>query len=228
MHILIGVVLLLLLLFGPQLWVQAVMKRHGRPRGDFPGTGGEFARHLLDRLQLTDVRLEASNSGDHYDPAGKVVRLTPDKLNGRSLTAITVAAHEVGHALQDRLDYKPLRWRTRLALLAQTIQQLGNGLFILAPLVTAATRAPSSAFMMLAAGVASFASAALVHLVTLPVEWDASFRRALPLLEAGGYLSAGDQRAARQILTAAAFTYVAGSLASLLSLWRWLRWLRGA
>ena len=226
MHILIGVLILLLLLFGPQLWVQAVLKRHSQPRPDFPGTGGEFARHLLDQLELEDIQLEASDAGDHYDPASKVVRLTPDKLNGRSLTAITVAAHEVGHALQDRLDYKPLRWRTRLAVLAQTIQQLGNGLFILAPLVTAATRAPSSAIVMLTAGVASFGSAALVHLVTLPVEWDASFRRALPLLEAGRYLSDRDQHAARQILTAAAFTYVAGSLASLLSLWRWLRWIR--
>jgi Zn-dependent membrane protease YugP len=226
MHILIGVLILLLLLFGPQLWVQTVLKRYSRPRSDFPGTGGEFARHLLDQLELKDIQLEASDAGDHYDPAGKVVRLTPDKLNGRSLTAITVAAHEVGHALQDRLGYKPLLWRTRLAVLAQTIQQLGNGLFILAPLVIAATRAPSSAIVMLTAGVASFGSAALVHLVTLPVEWDASFRRALPLLEAGRYLSDQDQRAARQILTAAAFTYVAGSLASLLSLWRWLRWIR--
>jgi len=134
MHILIGILLLLLLLFGPQLWVQAVLKRHSQPRGDFPGTGGEFARHLLDQLQLGTIQLEAS---DHYDPVGKVVRLTPDKLNGKSLTAITVAAHEVGHALQDKLGYTPLRWRTRLALLAQAIQQLGNGLFILAPLVAA-------------------------------------------------------------------------------------------
>jgi len=79
---------------------------------------------------------------------------------------------------------------------------------------------------MLTAGLASFGSAALLHLVTLPVEWDASFRRALPLLASGQYLSAKDQRGARQILTAAAFTYVAGSLASLLNLWRWLRWFR--
>jgi len=226
MHILIGIALLLLLLFGPRLWVQSVLRRHDRPRDDFPGTGGEFARHLLTQLHLDQVTLEPGENGDHYDPVSKTVRLTPDKLNGKSLTAITVAAHEVGHALQDQLGYRPLRWRSRLAVLAQAIQQLGNALFILAPLVSGLTRAPSSAFLMLAAGVASFGSAALLHLVTLPVEWDASFRRALPLLEAGGYLSPRDQRAARHILTAAAFTYVAGSLASLLSLWRWLRWIR--
>lgn len=226
MHILIGTVFVLVLLFGPQIWVQSVMRRHAKPRNDFPGNGGEFARHLLNQLQLQHVDVEATDKGDHYDPATRTVRLTPDKLNGRSLTAITVAAHEVGHALQDKLAYPPLRWRSRLALLAMTAQQVGNGLIILAPVVTAVTRAPSSALLMLVAGLASFGSAALVHLVTLPVEWDASFRRALPLLEAGQYLSGQDQQGARRILTAAAFTYVAGSLASLLNIWRWLRWVR--
>ena len=226
MHILVAALIVLLLLFGPNLWVQQVLKRHAAPRDDFPGTGGEFARHLLQRLQLNEVRVESSTVGDHYDPGARTVRLTPDKFNGKSLTAVTVAAHEVGHALQHRLGYQPLRWRTGLATLAQAAQQLGNGLIILAPLVTLATRAPSTAGIMLIAGLASFGSAALVHLITLPVEWDASFRRALPLLDAGGYLSGTDRRHARQILTAAAFTYVAASLASLLNLWRCLRWLR--
>ncbi|MGD2075609.1 MAG: zinc metallopeptidase [Gammaproteobacteria bacterium] len=226
MHILIASLLVLLLLFGPQLWVQHVLKRHGRARDDFPGTGGDFARHLLKRLELRQVGVEASEQGDHYDPAARMVRLTPDKLNGKTLTAVTVAAHEVGHALQHKLGYRPLQWRSRLAVLAQAAQQVGNGLILLAPVVSALTRAPSSAGVMLLAGLASFGSAALVHLITLPVEWDASFRRALPLLDAGGYLAGRDRRDARQILTAAALTYVAASLASLLNLWRWLRWLR--
>ncbi len=226
MPIVIITLLLLLLLFGPQLWVRAVMRRHSRPRDDFPGTGGQFASHLLTQLGLDQVKVEATESGDHYDPVSLSVRLSPENLNGKSLTAVAVAAHEVGHALQDKLGYRPLRWRTRLATLAMGAQQLGNGLFVLAPLIGAVTRAPSPMLLLLAAGLASFGSAALVHLVTLPVEWDASFRRALPLLEAGGYLSENDHKKARQILTAAAFTYVAGSLASLLNLWRWLRWLR--
>lgn len=223
MHIALIVLLLFAVLFGPQLWVRAVMKRHSMPRQDYPGTGGEFAQHLLNRLDMHQVGIETSEKGDHYDPLARKVRLSPDNFDGKSLTAVAIAAHEVGHALQDKLGYRPLRWRTRLALFANLAQQLGNGLFILAPLASALTRAPSSALLMLAAGLASFGTAALVHLVTLPVEWDASFRRALPLLEAGGYLSADDQRKARQILTAAALTYVAGSLASLLNLWRWLR-----
>jgi Zn-dependent membrane protease YugP len=214
-----------LLLFCPQLWVQVVLRRHSEPRADFPGTGGEFARHLLTQLGLESVNVEPTDAGDHYDPASRTVRLTADRLYGKSLTAVVVAAHEDGHALQHRLGYPPLRWRTRLAALAIATQQLGNGLFLLAPLVAAITRSPSSGLLMLVAGLASFGSAALVHFVTLPVEWDASFRRTLPLL-AAGYLSAEDRKNARQILSAAALTYVAGSLASLMNLWRWRCWIR--
>lgn len=226
MHILLATVLVLIVLFGPQLWVQAVFRRHSRSRPELAGNGGQFARHLLDRLQMPDVSVETANGGDHYDPVSKTVRLDKERLEGKSLTSIVVAAHEVGHALQDKLGYRPLRWRSRLAALAQVAQQLGNVLFVLAPVVAGLTRAPSVAVIMLLAVIASFGSAALLHLVTLPVEWDASFRRALPLLEAGHYLSDSDQAAARQILTAAAFTYVAASLASLLNLWRWMRWAR--
>ncbi len=226
MHILLGIALLLIILFGPQLWVQAVLRRHAKPRSDLAGSGGEFARHLLNQLHMASVEVELTNEGDHYDPVSKTVRLNKDRLEGKSLTAVVVAAHEVGHALQDKLGYGPLRWRSRLAVLAQAAQQLGNLLFVLAPVAAGLTRAPSVAAIMLLAVVASFGSAALLHLITLPVEWDASFRRALPLLEAGHYLSDSDQAAARQILTAAAFTYVAASLASLLNLWRWMRWIR--
>ena len=226
MHIVLITLVLLALLFGPQLWVRAVMKRHARPRDDYPGTGGEFAHHLLNQLDMQQVGVETSDKGDHYDPLARTVRLSPGNFEGKSLTAVAVAAHEVGHALQDKLGYRPLRWRTRLALFANLAQQLGNGLIILAPLMSALTKAPSSALLLLVAGLASFGTAALVHLVTLPVEWDASFRRALPLLEAGSYLSPEDQRKAKRILTAAALTYVAGSLASLLNLWRWLRLLK--
>ena len=92
--------------------------------------------------------------------------------------------------------------------------------------IAALTRAPATGLLVLLAGVLTMGIATLVHLVTLPVEWDASFRRALPVLEQGGYVSAADMEGARRILTAAAFTYVAASLASLLSLWRWLAFLR--
>lgn len=210
-------------LFGPQLWVNWVMRRYSVPRNDFPGTGGELARHLLDRFGLQQIQVGITPKGDHYDPVAKAVRLDAAHYSERSLTAIVIAAHEVGHALQDASGYRPLRWRHRLVGFANFAQQLGNGLILATPIIAAVARLPAVGLLLLAGGIASIGSAALVHLVTMPVEWDASFRRALPLLEAGDYIPKQDLPAARRILRAAAFTYVAGALASLLSLWRWLR-----
>jgi len=94
------------------------------------------------------------------------------------------------------------------------------------PLATALARTPMAGILVLMAGIATMGISTLVHLLTLPVEWDASFRRALPALQQGNYLSSDDMRGARRILTAAALTYVAASLASLLNLWRWVAFLR--
>ncbi|NIR58847.1 MAG: zinc metallopeptidase [Gammaproteobacteria bacterium] len=223
MHVLIPMALLLLVLFGPQLWTRAVLARYARPREDFPGTGGEFARHLLDRAGLAGVRVEAAQEGDHYDPAARAVRLTPDKLGGRSLTAVVVAAHEVGHALQDQVGYRPLRLRHRLVALAGSAQRLGMGLLVGAPILMGVTRSPVAGLLLALGGLASFGSAVAVHFVTLPVELDASFNRALPLLRAGRYLPDRDLPAARRILTAAALTYVSAALASVLNFRRWWR-----
>ncbi|HEY9199264.1 MAG TPA: zinc metallopeptidase [Gammaproteobacteria bacterium] len=210
------------ILFGPQLWVDRVMLRYSAQRSDFPGTGGELARHLLDRFDLQTIQVGVTHKGDHYDPIGRTVRLDEAHFAGRSLAAIVIAAHEVGHALQDAGGYRPLMWRQRLVGFANAAQRLGNGLILATPLIVALTRLPSSGLLLLA-GIASIGSAALIHLITLPVEWDASFKRALPLLEAGRYIPESDLPAARRILRAAALTYVAGALASLLNLWRWLR-----
>lgn len=210
------------ILFGPQLWVDRVMRRHSVPRSDFPGTGGELARHLLDRFDLRTIQVGVTQTGDHYDPVDRTVRLDEAHFAGRSLTAIVIAAHEVGHALQDASGYRPLVWRQRLVGFANFAQRLGNGLILATPLIAAITRLPSSGLLLLA-GIVSIGSAAFIHLITLPVEWDASFKRALPLLEAGRYIPESDLPAARHILRAAALTYVAGALASLLNLWRWLR-----
>jgi Zn-dependent membrane protease YugP len=153
------------------------------------------------------------------------VRLTPDKHTGRTLTAITVAAHEVGHALQHAADEPLFRWRSRLAVWAGAAQKAGSFLLFLAPLLVLFSRAPSpgavsalAAFLVLGLGV-------VVQFVTLPVELDASFRKAMPLL-ASGYLEPRQVGPARSILRAAAWTYVAASLAGLLNFWRWLQVLR--
>ncbi len=222
------VILLLLLLgvvFGPQLWAQSILRRHSRSRADLPGTGGELARHLLDRFDLGEVKVEQTTLGDHYDPQDKVVRLRPERHDGRSLSAVVVASHEVGHALQDHFGYQPLQVRTRLVRYAAAAEKIGSMLMMGIPVVTLITRAPGAGLLTFVVGVLTLGIATVVHLVTLPVEFDASFRRALPILETG-YVAREDMRAARRILTACALTYVAGSLASLLNLWRWIMILR--
>jgi len=225
MHFLVLSLLLLALILGPQLWVRRVLQRHNREDDGFPGTGGEFARHLLDRYGLDKVKVEASELGDHYDPAAKAVRLTPDKLSGKTLTAVTTAAHEVGHALQDFSDYGPFRWRSRLVGMAQGAEKLGSFLLFAVPLLTAVTRAPAAGLLMLVAAFCTLGMGLVVQLVTLPVEWDASFGKALPILRSG-YIEEEKYPAARKILRACALTYVAASLAGLLNFWRWMRLLR--
>ncbi len=226
MHWIILLLLLMSLVLGPQLWVRWVLLRHHQQaEEDFPGTGGELARHLLDRFQLKDVGVEVSEMGDHYDPASKTVRLTKDKLEGRTLTAVTVAAHEVGHALQDAADEPSFRRRTRLANWTMHAQTIGSLLLFTAPILGLVTRSPAPAIISAVAAFLIMGSGLVVQFLTVPVELDASFRKALPLLRSG-YIKEEQIPAVRQILRAAAWTYVAGSLASLLNIWRWLVLLR--
>lgn len=218
----------LALMFLPQMWVRQMIASQAAHRDDLPGTGGELARHLLDQAGLEDVPVEKLpvEGGDHYDPMAKAVRLSPSHHDGKSVSAVAVAAHEVGHALQDAEGYAPLRLRTRLAVVAQKVQALGSVLLIGAPVVMAITQKPSIMMLELGAGLAIMATGIVVHLITLPVEFDASFKRALPILRLGEYLHPDDMPGAQKVLRAAAFTYVAGAMVSLLNVMRWLRILR--
>ena len=229
MHFVILILFLLLLVFGPQWWARHTFRRHAEPLPRIPGTGGELARHLLDQFGMADVTVEKTQkSGDHYDPERRAVCLGPDNYDHNSLTAVAVAAHEVGHAMQHQRNEPKLVLRHRLVKIARTTQQLGAGAMFLLPVAMAVTRAPSAGIVMAVVGLGSMATATLVHLVTLPVELDASFGKALPVLVAGHYIQPGDEPAVRRVLRAAALTYVAGSLASLLNLARWFAFLRRA
>ncbi len=220
------IVLLVALVYGPQLWVRRVLERYNRePEANFPGTGGELARHLLNRYDLKDVKVEATELGDHYDPTERCVRLTQDKFDGKTLTAIAVAAHECGHALQHAAAEPLFLLRTRLARTTQWAQRIGSLLLFAAPVAVLLTKAPSVAAFNIVGALLVMGSAVVIHLLTLPVEIDASFRKALPLLDSG-YLDKSQMPAARSILRAAAWTYVAASLASLLNFWRWIAILR--
>ena len=226
MHILLPLVLIVALVFGPGWWVRNVMSRYSSPENRYDGTGGELARYLLDQHDLQQVKVEETDTGDHYDPAAKVIRLTPGNLNGRSLTAVTVAAHEVGQALQDASGFAPLRIRTQLVVLARPVERLGAGILMAAPFIGLLTRAPLVSLLMIAGGFMSLATTTLVHLLTLPTELDASFTRALPMLEKGEILKPVDLPHARRLLKAAALTYLSASLASLLNIARWWALLR--
>ena len=212
--------------FLPQMWVKRVIDQHSRERPDFPGTGGEFARHLLDHLGLYGVKVEETKQGDHYDPEAKVVRLLPAHMRGRSLSAVVIAAHEVGHAIQDATDYPPLKARTRLAKQAQRIETFGSVVMLAAPVLMILAKSPHVMVIQAVAGMLILSMTILMHASTLPMEYDASFRRALPVLKEGGYIQSKDMAAARQILRAAAFTYVAAAAMSLFNVMRWLRVLR--
>lgn len=226
MILVMGFLLLLAAIYAPQWWARHVLRKYRQAREDFPGTGGQFAEHLLNKLGISQVGVEITDQGDHYDPLEKKVRLSPESHAAKSLTAVATAAHEVGHALQDHLGYPPLRARLKLVRVGQQAEFLGAGLMMGIPLLTLVTRVPATGLLMFLAGLAVLGIPVIIHLVTLPVEWDASFERALPILKAGGYLNEKDLAAARVILTACALTYVAASLASLLNLWRWLAFLR--
>lgn len=226
MHLLLPVVFIFALVFGPGWWVRNVMSRYSNPADRYEGTGGELARHLLDSLNLQNVKVEETPTGDHYDPLEKVIRLTPENLNGRSLTAVTIAAHEVGHAHQDATGYAPLKLRSQLVTLTRPIQKLGAGILMAAPFVGMLTRVPMVSLLMILGGMMSLGATTLVHLVTLPTELDASFKRALPMLEKGEILKPVDLPHARRLLKAAALTYLSASLASLLNIARWWALLR--
>jgi Zn-dependent membrane protease YugP len=223
---LILILVLILLVFGPQWWAHYTFRRYAKPVPRIPGSGAELARHLLDRLEMQSVGVEKTEAGnDHYDPQSRTVRLSPQNHDQNSLTAVAVAAHEVGHAIQHQRGEALLNLRTRLVYLAAAAQKFGAAALVIMPIAAVLTRAPSAGLLLLVAGVGSMFLATLVHLVTLPVELDASFNKALPILRTG-YVSAEDEPVVRKILRAAAFTYLAGSLASLLNLWRWIAILR--
>ncbi len=226
MYLLFFGLIILGIVFLPGIWVQRVLSKYSEPEDRYSGTGGQLARHLLDKHGMHEVTVEETKEGDHYDPNDKAVRLTPDKYAGHSLTAITVAAHEVGHAVQDNEGYKPLRYRSQLVKVTQKFEKLGAAILMVSPFIGVITRVPGLGIIMFLGGLMTLGTSTLVHLVTLPTEIDASFNRALPMLEQGNILKNADKRHARRLLKAAALTYVSASLMSLLNIARWWAILR--
>ena len=214
------------MLFGPSLWVSYVLRKYNQnPETNFPGTGGELARHLLDRFDLQDVKVVVAEAGDHYNPVDRSVALTQDKYDGKTLAAIVIAAHECGHAIQHARREPLFLLRHRLAQSAQGAQIVGSALLAASPLIGGLAVSPHLSLVSLTGALMVLGYGVVVRLATLPVEFDASFKKALPMLSTG-YLSEHQLAPSKTILGAAALTYVAGTLLQLLNFWRWMTVLR--
>jgi Zn-dependent membrane protease YugP len=225
MFYLLIILVVVIVVYGPHLWAKHIINRYNH-REYFSGNGIELARLVLDKENLKDVTVETNEIGDHYNPVTKVVSLTNARCGRRTLTAVVVAAHEVGHAIQDHTNYLPLQTRTRMVGAAAKFERIGAVLIMAVPLLAVITRAPATGLLLFVGGLATLCIPLVVHLLTLPTEFDASFNRALPLLASGKYIPQEDIPAAKKILLACALTYVANALVGLLNVWRWIRILR--
>ena len=222
MFVVLGAFIVLALIFGPSLWVKLVMWRYSSEKPDMPGTGGELAKHLVKRFSLKDVDVEVTNQGDHYDPIEKKVRLSQEHYESKSLTAIAIAAHEVGHAIQDQQGDKRLATRTKMVPIVDKVARWSVAIIYLSPIIGIITRHPMPFSLLLILGLSGFTARMMIHALTLPIEFDASFSKALPLLREGNYVSQSNEKAVSSILRAAALTYVSAALADILNLSRWI------
>ena len=213
--------IVLVIIFGPSLWVKFVMRRYSSEKPEMPGTGGELAKHLIKRFSLKDVEVETTELGDHYDPIEKKVRLLPEHYDSKSLTAIAIAAHEVGHAIQDHQGDKRLAIRTKMVPIVNLLARWSVVIISLSPVIGIITRHPIPFSLLLFLGLSGFIARMMIHAVTLPVEFDASFSKALPILREGDYVSQSNEKAVSHVLRAAALTYVSAALADILNLSRW-------
>ena len=222
MFIAAGALMVLALIFGPSLWVKLVMWRYSSEKPEMPGTGGELAKHLIERFSLKDVEVEVTELGDHYDPIEKKVRLSQEHYESKSLTAIAIAAHEVGHAIQDQQGDKRLVTRTKMVPIVDKVARCSVAIIYLSPIIGIITRHPVPFSLLLILGLSGFIARMMIHALTLPIEFDASFSKALPLLREGNYVPQSNEKAVSSILRAAALTYVSAALADILNLSRWI------
>ena len=222
MVIALGALIVLALIFGPSIWVKLVMWRYSSEKPEMPGTGGELAKHLIERFSLKDVDVEVTEQGDHYDPIEKKVRLSQEHYGSKSLTAIAIAAHEVGHAIQDQQGDKRLATRTKMVPIVDKVARWSVAIIYLSPIIGIITRHPMPFSLLLILGLSGFIARMIIHVLTLPIEFDASFSKALPLLREGNYISQPNEKAVNSILRAAALTYVSAALADILNLSRWI------
>ena len=209
-----------------QIMVQSSYKKYSKVQAPAGMTGGALARRMLDCNGMRDVNIEIVKGelSDHYDPKKRVLRLSDAVFHGNNVAAVGVAAHEVGHALQDAKHYAPLRLRIALVPICNVGSRLAMPMFLVGLLLSAFVASSNGSLIgtyFMLAGIGAYALAVLFQLVTLPVEFNAS-RRALRVLTRSGTMSGAQLAGSRKVLSAAAMTYVAALATGLLSLLRLL------
>ena len=207
----------MILVWWAQQRVQSTYRKYSQIQSSLGLTGAEVAETILKRMGVQNVTVEpiAGELTDHYDPSAKAVRLSEVVYGSSSLAAAAVAAHECGHVLQDVKGYKPMNIRAALVPAVNLGSNLGP-LLIFAGLFLGALGG-----IFIKIGIVLFASVIVFHLVTLPVEFDAS-SRALRIIDELGILQGEENQGARKVLNAAAFTYVATALYAVLQLAQYL------
>ena len=196
-----------------QYKVKSAFNKYKEIRSRSGLSGAEIARRLLRNNNINDVQVQRiqGDLNDHYDPKDKVLKLSGEVYGSSSLAAIGIAAHEAGHAIQDYRDYAPLSIRASLVPAANIGSSWGLPMAVFGFFL-------QSQFMI-GLGFVIFLASVLFHLVTLPVEFNAS-NRAISLLDRGGYLDKDELQGAKKVLRAAAFTYVAATLVAFANLLR--------
>jgi Zn-dependent membrane protease YugP len=202
------------LCIGASVLVKSTMSKYAKIRNSRNLTGAEAAQRILHQEGIYDVQVVCLSGagGDHYDPRSKTVRLSTANYQSPSITAVGVAAHECGHAIQHHKGYVPLKIRSTLVPAANLGNYLGVPLVFLGILL-------SWNYLLIQIGIWVFAIAVLFQLVTLPVEINAS-RRAVAIVEDTDILSREENAGCKKVLTAAALTYVAAAASSILQLLR--------
>ena len=205
----------------PKFWLSYSMKKGDKELINMPFNAEEFGKLILKENDLTGVKIEETPAVDHYDLNDRTVRVKEGRLEKKSLTSLTIVCHEIGHAIQHNEEYEPLVQRTNLVEKTQWISRLGGVILYSALPLILATGSFGFIKLSLLLVICSVLVGVLIHLITLNVEIDASFNRAMPILKEK--IPEEYHAQCNNVLKAAAFTYVIGALTSFLSLrYLWL------
>lgn len=222
----LSIILLLFCMYVPTWWVKLTMRRYAKPIPSLQGTGGELAVHLVERFQLKGVQVKQGEVNEnYYNPENKEVVLEPSVYNEKSITAVAVAAHEVGHAIQFTRDEPVSHLRAKYMSKALMVRRVGETMLTMTPVLGFLLKSPIVMLGIVIIGLITLLSSVLMYFAILPEEYDASFNKALPILQEG-YLAESQMPKAKSVLKAAAYTYVAAAIADVVSLWRWFRVLK--